>query len=200
MVNIKYYINGEKSLDNEYQFTNYSNFNDIYSKIKHGIVYKVLIRRIYDKTESLEQTIYLIIRNNKLYFYDINCDIIYSKFFCPTASQSSRWKIYLNEASNLAILHITYFITDLNNGAKITRKIRNIILDQYYNMDNIFLNSKYITQIDKIILNDQEISLPKYEDLAHYNEITIYTTCLQDSTSYETGYSSTFGYSFCNIL
>ena len=66
-------------------------------------------------------------------------------------------------------------------------------------MDNIFLESRYITQIDKIILNDKEISVPKYEDLAYYNEITIYTTCLKDSTSDETGYSSTFGYSMCSI-
>jgi hypothetical protein len=174
MVNIKYYINGENVLENEYQSTAYSNFNDIISKLKNKIVYKVFFRRIFSKDESLENTIYAIIVNNRFEFYETNSNKIYAQYYGPLVHNSSRWKVFFNETPYKLVktkYNIKYDTDDIN--FKPVRQFNCIMDKGDYDMSTFFTMANYVIEIDSIILNDKNVDPPKYEDLESYNEMVI---------------------------
>jgi hypothetical protein len=174
MVNIKYYINGENVLENEYQSTAYSNFNDIISKLKNKIVYKVFFRRIFSKDESLENTIYAIVVNNRFEFYETNSNKIYNQYYGQLVHNSSRWKVFFNETPYKLVktkYNIKYETDDIN--FKPVRQFNCIMDKGDYDMSKFFTMSNYVIEIDSIILNDKNVDPPKYEDLESYNEMVI---------------------------
>ncbi len=185
MVNIKYYINGSQVLENEYQSTAYSNFNDIISKLKNKVVYKVFFRRVYSKDQSLEKTIYAIVVNNRFELYDTNAYQINDQYYGPLVHNSSRWKVFFNETPYKLIKitnNITYDITydtDDKNFKPIV-KFNRIMDKEDYDIEKFYPISKnYVIEIDNIILNDKNIDPPKYEDLETYIEMVINITVIK---------------------
>jgi hypothetical protein len=181
MVNIKYYINGFQVLENEYQSTAYSNFNDIISKLKNKVVYKVFFRRVYSKDQSLEKTIYAIVVNNRFELYDTNAYQINDQYYGPLVHNSSRWKVFFNETPYKLIKitnNITYDTDDKNSKPIV--KFNRIMDKGDFDMEKFYPISKnYVIEIDSIILNYKNVDPPKYEDLETYNEMVINITVIK---------------------
>jgi hypothetical protein len=180
MVNIKYYINGSQVLENEYQSTAYSNFNDIITKLKNKVVYEVFFRRVYSKDSSLEKTIYAIVVNNRFELYDTNAYQINDQYYGPLVHKSSIWKVFFNETS-YKLVKTTSNITTDDKYFKPNIKFNHIMCKNDYDMDKMFYPSSknYVFDIDSIILNDKNVDPPKYEDFETYNEMVIDITIIK---------------------
>ncbi len=165
MVNIKYYVDGNKLLENEYSSTAFTNFNDVVNKklINKDYIYKISIARIYQKGGHTFYGEYYLIPLEK-YIIMQNGKKCTDNYFASTAAISSKWKIYFNNVPDYKYIDLTE-IADQQTKNKVCLVNKDTILD------NISLYPGYTMETESMILNGEKINYLRYADLKVCNTL-----------------------------
>jgi hypothetical protein len=166
MVNIKYFVDGTKYLENEYDSTAFTNFNDLISKkiIDTDKIYKISIARIYENGGHVFYKEYYLIPSQPLKICELDGSKCYAYMFASEAAKSSKWKIYFNAMPNLKYAEIHDSI-----DGKITKYSR--IIEKNTDISNIVVYKNYMVDIEILVLNGVEVNYIRYDDLLVCNII-----------------------------
>jgi hypothetical protein len=174
MVNIKYYVDGNKVIENEYLDTNVTNMNDVITDklIDTNHIYEVIITRHYAKApHTMEKILYLIYFDRWILYEKYNNQIrrFMDNYFSPLSHRDSTWKIYMNKKSNFKFVEVQTNIVNTNlvpNG--INSKFEVFISNQKH-LDDLRSYKNLIVETDKMTLNGNEVDDLKYEEFLTKN-------------------------------
>jgi hypothetical protein len=174
MVNIKYYVDGNKVIENEYLGTNVTNINDVI-KGKHlytNHIYEIIITRHYKKAQhTLEKILYLIHLDKLTLYekYENQMRPFTDNYFSSLAHRDSTWKIYFNKKSDIRFVKVETNIINTNLVPNdINPKFEVFVFNQK-DLDTFREYKNLIVENDKMTLNGKEIDELKYEDLLTKN-------------------------------
>jgi hypothetical protein len=195
MVNIKFYLEGKKILQNEYQNTSVVCFEDVIigNNMDKKAVYEIIITRTYKKhSHSVEKTMYLVpLLSEKWGIYEVEGKNKLRRkhpnyCYSPLSSRDSSWKIFFNLKPCMKFVNVQTNIVNTN------------FLPDYFSPDAVYLlgsqeqletiyetcyNFEFLEE-GKKILNGKEVDNVKYENLLTYNVIIRNITIIKTAQQY----------------
>jgi hypothetical protein len=193
MVNIKYYIDGKKVLENEYQSTSITNLNTIIESnyLDKNYVYEVVFTRHYMKSPyEMVKTLYLVYLerwmayekhdHGKSEYIEIRKYMNVS--FAPLASLQSQWKLYFNKKSDLKFVEVKNEIVNTNSEEVSIKSRFQILLQKEKDLERLrkYNNHNLIMEVDKMTLNGKDLDgVLRYEDFLTQNVLVRYITIVK---------------------
>jgi len=173
MVNIKYYVDGKKVLENEYQNTSVTNINDIiYGKyLDTNCIYEIIFTRHYKKSHhQFVMKLFMIYIDRWILYepYKSRVRKYISKLFDPLSDRDSEWKLYLNKKSNLKFVEVKTEVIDRNNLGIVIPNFA-ILMEREEDLESLRVYKDMIVEVEKLTLNEVEIDGLKYEDFLNKN-------------------------------
>jgi hypothetical protein len=168
MVNIKYFVDGEKVLENEYNNTAFTNFNDLIKKnlLDSNFIYKFSIIRCKNSDGDRFQTEYYMMATANWAVYNTNGYKHRYDNFDSTANISSKWKIYFNK-TDAKYLKIEDVVID--HLGKESVKIYSHFVNKHTNLAELENYRDYMTDISNLELNNNSVNYLKFNDLQTCN-------------------------------
>ena len=186
MVNIKYFVDGEKILENEYNNTSFTNFNDIIKKdlLDKNFIYKITIIRC--KTEygnKFYKEYYILPLEYWQVYNQDGSKHIYRDFYVG-AGISSQWKIYFNK-TDVKFIKIEDVIDD-------NIKSSGHFVDKNTKIQDLKNYEGHVTEILDLTLNKIKVNYVRFDDLKTCNVLTRNVKIMKEISAQK--------YYYCNIL
>lgn len=195
MVNIKFYLEGKKIFQNEYQNTSVMCFEDVIignNMDKKG-VYEIIITRIYNKhSHSVEKTIYLVpLLSEKWGIYEVEGKNKLRRMhpnycYSPLSSRDSSWKIFFNLKPCMKFVNVQTNIVNTNSFPDCFSPDAVYLVGSQEQLETIYetyYNFEFLEE-GKKILNGKEVDNVKYENLLTYNVIIRNITIIKTAQQY----------------
>lgn len=188
MVNIKYYVDGKKILENEYQDTSVTNINDVITGeyLDTNYVYEIIFTRHYSKASHEFVMKLFMVHLDRWRFYEPYKSTVrryIQKLFAPLVHRDSQWKLYLNKNPNLKFVEVKTEVINTNNLGVVDPHFE-ILMEKEEDLEMLRNHQNFIIKYDKMILNGNEINdrLLKYEDFLTKNLLVRNITIVKSIT------------------
>jgi hypothetical protein len=197
MVNIRFFVDGKKIIENEYSDTSITNLNDVIKRgnIQKDKIYKVSFCRIFEESNyKKELDLYLVNHRNNYQVYKISdfrkytYPNFYPDMLSMTNSQTlnSKWKIYFNKMDDIKFVELKTELTNTNSAFQCPVNYTTFISKEH-DMNKFTTYKNYEVEIEKMILNDKEVNGLIYEDFTTTN-VLINKICILKSIPSRSSY------------
>lgn len=183
MVNIRFFVDGKKIIENEYSNTLISNLNDVIKggHIQKDKIYKLSFCRVFDtRGYEKELDLYLVNQNKKWNLFKVSDFRKFSdEYFAPLVSLNLKWKIYFNKMDDIKFVEVKTELmtpiavisngTNTNTAFECPVNYTTFISKQQHDMTIFTTYTNYEVEIEKMILNDKEVDGFVFEDFQTTN-------------------------------